>query len=77
MAIRKMICITCPRGWHLEVDDETLQVLSLIHIVTGLDLDGWMGLAVAAFILWGGVGIVRETLNLSLIHIWSWSRPSR
>ena len=26
MAIRKMICITCPRGCHLEVDDETLQV---------------------------------------------------
>ena len=26
MAIRKMICITCPRGYHLEVDDETLQV---------------------------------------------------
>ena len=26
MAIRKMICITCPRGCHLEVDDETLTV---------------------------------------------------
>lgn len=26
-------------------------------------LDGWMGLAVACFILWSGVGIVRETIN--------------
>ena len=26
MAIRKMICITCPRGCHLEVDTETLAV---------------------------------------------------
>ncbi len=26
MAIRKMICITCPRGCHLEVDTETLEV---------------------------------------------------
>lgn len=30
---------------------------------TGCALDGWMGLAVAAFILWGGVGVVRETLD--------------
>ena len=36
---------------------------ALLARVTGLDLDGWMGLAVAIFILWGGVGIVRETLN--------------
>ena len=31
--------------------------------VTGLQLDGWMGLAVALFILWGGVGIVKDTTN--------------
>ncbi len=30
---------------------------------TSLPLDGWMGLAVALFILWSGVGIVRETLD--------------
>ena len=31
--------------------------------LTGLDLDGWMGLAVALFILWGGVGIIKDTIN--------------
>ena len=31
--------------------------------VTGLSLDGPVAMAVALFILWGGVGVVRETLN--------------
>ena len=26
MSLRKMICITCPRGCHLTVDEETLAV---------------------------------------------------
>lgn len=30
---------------------------------TGLALDGWMGLAVALFILWSGVGILKETVD--------------
>lgn len=29
----------------------------------GFDLDGWMGLIVAAFILWSGVGLVREAID--------------
>ena len=36
---------------------------ALIHTFTGLNLDGWMGLAVAAFILVNGALLVRDTLN--------------
>ena len=28
-----------------------------------VELDGWMGLAVAGFILWSGVGLVRDTID--------------
>ncbi|MDL2323988.1 cation diffusion facilitator family transporter [Ruminococcaceae bacterium OttesenSCG-928-A16] len=31
--------------------------------VTGINIDGWMGLAVAAFILYSGIGLVKDTLN--------------
>ena len=31
--------------------------------LSGLALDGWMGLAVAVFILWSGFGIVRDTVD--------------
>lgn len=30
---------------------------------TGLTLDGWMGLAIALFILWSGINLIRETLS--------------
>jgi len=36
---------------------------AIISRLSGLALDGWMGGAVAAVILWGGVGIVKDTLN--------------
>lgn len=36
---------------------------AVIARFTGLALDGWMGLAVAAFILYSGIGLVRDTLN--------------
>ena len=35
----------------------------LIGRFTGLDLDGWIGLAVALFILWSGVQIARDTIS--------------
>lgn len=38
-------------------------VAAVLAKLTGLELDGWMGLAVALFILWGGVGIVKDTIN--------------
>lgn len=34
-----------------------------ISRVTGVDLDGWAGLAVGAFICWSGVGLLRDTVN--------------
>ena len=34
-----------------------------ISQVTGLQLDGWAGLAVGIFIVWSGVGLVRDTVS--------------
>ncbi len=31
--------------------------------LVGFGLDGWMGLIVAGFILWSGIGLVREAIN--------------
>lgn len=36
---------------------------SLISHYTNLELDGWMGLLVAVFILYSGVGLVKDTLD--------------
>ena len=36
---------------------------SLISHFASVELDGWMGLAVAIFILYSGFGLIRETLN--------------
>lgn len=38
-------------------------VAALLSRFTGFELDGWMGLGVAAFILYSGVGLVKETLD--------------
>lgn len=35
----------------------------VIAALTNWQLDGWMGLAVACFILWSGVGIFKDTMN--------------
>lgn len=35
----------------------------VVSYFSGLNLDGWMGLVVAAFILYSGVGLVKDTLN--------------
>ena len=34
-----------------------------VEVFTGFNLDGWMAVAVAGFILYSGVGIIRKTLN--------------
>ncbi|WRS26367.1 cation diffusion facilitator family transporter [Oscillospiraceae bacterium MB08-C2-2] len=43
----------------------TLAVLvsALVAYFTGLELDGYVGAAVALFILWSGVGLIRQTLD--------------
>lgn len=38
-------------------------VAGLISQYTSLNLDGWMGIAVAIFILYSGVGLVKDTLD--------------
>ncbi|MBM6907278.1 cation diffusion facilitator family transporter [Collinsella intestinalis] len=38
-------------------------VSAVIAHLTGLDLDGWVGCAVGLFILWSGIGLVRETVD--------------
>lgn len=41
-------------------------VSCLIGRFFGVDIDGWSGLGVAAFILWSGYGIARETMSTLL-----------
>ena len=36
---------------------------AVVAHLTNLNLDGWVGAAVGAFILWSGVGLVRDTVN--------------
>lgn len=38
-------------------------IAGLISHFTSLDLDGWMGAAVALFILYSGVGLIKDTLD--------------
>ncbi|OUP08931.1 cation diffusion facilitator family transporter [Collinsella sp. An2] len=38
-------------------------VCACISQVTGIDLDGWAGAGVGLFIVWSGVGLVRDTIN--------------
>jgi len=38
-------------------------VATLIFRFTGVDIDAWVGLAVALFIFWAGIRILRETQN--------------
>lgn len=38
-------------------------VCAIVSFYTGVDLDGWVGLAVGAFIVWSGVQLVRETVD--------------
>jgi cation diffusion facilitator family transporter len=38
-------------------------VSAVVAHVTGVALDGWMGLAVGAFILWSGANLVRDTMD--------------
>lgn len=38
-------------------------VAGAVSQLTGLELDGWAGLAVGAFIVWSGFSLVRETLD--------------
>lgn len=43
-------------------------ISSVASRVTGIQLDGWMGLAVGAFITWSGVVLVRDTVDTLLGH---------
>lgn len=36
---------------------------TVVSHFAGVSLDGWMGLAVALFILWSGIGILKDTVN--------------
>ena len=41
---------------------------AVISRVSGVQVDGWAGLAVAVFILWSGVGIAKDTIDPLLGH---------
>lgn len=36
---------------------------AIVSTATGVDLDGWVGIAVGAFILWSGIGLLRDTIS--------------
>lgn len=36
---------------------------AVVSYLTGVDLDGWVGLAVGAFIVWSGIQLIRETVD--------------
>ena len=38
-------------------------VCAVISTATGVDLDGWVGIAVGIFILLSGIGLIRDTVN--------------
>ena len=38
-------------------------IATLVGRFTGLEIDGWCGVLVAAFILWSGINAVRDTLD--------------
>ena len=38
-------------------------VSAVISALTGIDLDGWAGLAVGAFIIWSSIGLIKDTMN--------------
>ncbi len=36
---------------------------AIVSAVTGIDLDGWAGAAVGAFVVWSGIGLLRDTVS--------------
>ena len=45
------------------VTTSAVLVAAVISRFTGVELDGWMGVAVAAFIMYSGSGLVRDTID--------------
>lgn len=45
------------------VTTSAVLVAAVISRFTGVELDGWMGVAVAAFIMYSGFGLVRDTID--------------
>ena len=43
-------------------------VSAFVSRATGLNLDGWMGLLIGAFIVWSGISIIRGTVDMLLGH---------
>ena len=38
-------------------------ICAVLSFYTGIDLDGWIGLAVGTFILWSGIQLIRDTID--------------
>jgi len=45
------------------ISTSAVLIAALISHFTGYELDAWMGVAVALFILWSGIGLVRDTID--------------
>lgn len=45
------------------ISTSAVLIAAIVSHFTSLELDGWMGLAVAIFILYSGFGLIKDTLN--------------
>lgn len=45
------------------ISTSVVLICAVVSFYTGVDLDGWVGLAVGAFILWSGIQLIRDTVD--------------
>ena len=65
-AIRREEAAQVAKGGYVVMDaakPAAVLIATLVGRFTGLEIDGWCGVLVAAFILWSGINAVRDTLD--------------
>ena len=59
----KTLIATAADSRNDAITTSAVLIAALISHFAGIELDAWMGIAVALFILWSGFGLVRDTIN--------------
>lgn len=59
----KTLIATAADSRNDAITTSAVLLAALISHFTGIELDAWMGIAVALFILWSGIGLVRDTID--------------
>ncbi len=59
----KALAATAADSRNDVISTSAVLIAAAVSHFTPLELDGWMGLAVAAFILYGGAGLIKDTLD--------------